>query len=263
VVYETKESVNNFTIFDLPYDTPIVKSVINETYLYYNITLKKPIIQSGPTNVILYYELKIYNKSNIENEDIIDSIDKCPEEDFIFFSNDTEGDNVTFSVELNESNYYIAASAISNETINQTIDYKLIILTAGKYYGDTNNNDYTSINTFNKSKTVNNKFKWWIILIILVILLIIIGVIIEINKKLKGIESNKKLKNKNLHKKTSENKDSKVKKIENHLKSETAMMLNYDEQKENDNIHDRNDDNKNEIENEYYHFLFVHHNLTS
>jgi cytoskeletal protein RodZ len=195
IIYETADNVNKFTIFDLSVNTPIISS-INESA--YKISAKKPTIESGPQNVEFSYTIDLYNKNNIDDEDKIESPSKpepifSDQRDNILLDDDGY---VNFTLDFTKDNhgsFYVVVAAKSNETKPQYLDYKLSILTIGKYYGDNSNNEYTSDNTFTKiNKGEGKKSKWWIALIVLGIIILIGLIVWLIFKKFKTNEEGAK-----------------------------------------------------------------------
>jgi hypothetical protein len=195
IIYETADNVNKFTIFDLSVNTPIISS-INESA--YKISVKKPTIESGPQNVEFSYTMNLYEKNKTDDEDKIESTyEKSTEfgdqKDNILLDDDGY---VNFTLDFTKDNhgsFYVVVTAKSNETKPQYLDYKLSILTIGKYYGDNSNNEYTSDNTFTKvKKGEGKKSKWWIALIVLGIIILIGLIVWLIFKKFKTNEEGAK-----------------------------------------------------------------------
>ncbi len=75
-------------------------------------------------------------------------------------------------------------SAISNEESEQILNYDIITLKAGKYYGETYTENYTPNNVLRKP-TSKKKSKWWIAIIVIGILAIL-GIVFFVCKKLKN-----------------------------------------------------------------------------
>jgi len=208
IKYELANDVSEFNIVDLIVKTPIVTSVADG----YNISLRIPVIESGPAKESLdtiFYNFTLYIFSNTISDDVIDlkngkSLSKL---NFTKRSDidETEGDYMVFFVNTSEqsekliegNSYKIAATAQliedkSDETKKQDFDYTLTTLSIGKYYGNTSSNDYNPTNTFTKinNKREGNKSKWWIALIVLAIIILIVLIVWLVCKKLKTDENN-------------------------------------------------------------------------
>jgi len=82
-------------------------------------------------------------------------------------------------------------SAISNEESPQILDYDIITLKAGKYYGETYTENYTPTNVFRKP-TPKKKSKWWIAIVIIGILAVLGAIVFFVCKNLNKEDDKKK-----------------------------------------------------------------------
>ena len=193
VQYETADSLDDFTIFNLPESIPTIQSEGDDNKTY-KLKVRKPEIIRGPTNVDYKYELKLYNLSEIEDIKDIDSLTKTLSfvENITIERNeyDSKYDIITINGINEENTFYVALSAISNEESPQILDYDIITLKAGKYYGETYTENYTPTNVFRKP-TPKKKSKWWIAIIVIGILAVLGGVAFFVYKKIKNKEVQK------------------------------------------------------------------------
>ena len=193
VQYETADSLDDFTIFNLPESTPTIKSEVVDNNMIYKLKVRKPEIIRGPTNVGYEYDLKLYNSS----EDIkdIDSLTNPPSpiEDITIETerSDSKYDIITINGINEENTFYVALSAMSNEESQQILDYDLITLKAGKYYGETYTENYTPTNVFRKP-TPKKKSKWWIAIVIIGILAVLGAIVFFVCKNLNKEDDKKK-----------------------------------------------------------------------
>ena len=74
VQYETADSLDDFTIFNLPESIPTIESEVVDYNMTYKLKVRKPEIIRGPNNVDYEYELKLYDSSKIEDIKDIDSL---------------------------------------------------------------------------------------------------------------------------------------------------------------------------------------------
>ncbi len=162
VQYETSNSLDDFTIFNLPESVLTIQSEEVDNNKKYKLKVRKPEIIRGPTNVSYEYELKLYSSSKIENIKDIDSVSNktLPFVDDITIDTDRSDpkyDIITINSKLEDNNtFYVALSAISNEESQQILDYDIITLKSGKYYGETYTENYTPTNVFRKPTPKRN-----------------------------------------------------------------------------------------------------------
>ena len=120
VQYETADSLDDFTIFNLPESIPTIESKVDENNnMTYKLKVRKPEIIIGITNVDYKYELKLYNSSEIEDIKDIDSVTKTlPVVENITIETDRSDpkyDIIPIDGIIEENTFYVALSAISNE----------------------------------------------------------------------------------------------------------------------------------------------------
>ena len=196
VQYETADSLDDFTIFNLPESIPTIESEVVDNNMTYKLKVRKPEIIRGPTNVDYQYRLRLYNLSEIEDIKDIDSLTNpaLPIVDIIIERNESDSIYDIISIDgINEENtFYVALSAISNEESPQILDYDIITLKVGKYYGETYTENYTPTNVFRKP-TPKKKSKWWIAIVIIGILAVLGAIVFFVCKNLNKEDDKKKI----------------------------------------------------------------------
>ena len=175
--YETAEDINQFPRFNYSSSKYLTLTESNGVYTVSISPINIDFNQNG-SNYFFDYILKLYNSEKI-SESEIDAARDRPDEDYYFTYNKNSSNPITFTIKstsISSGNYYLSASATSNDY--QVIDYEILrTILENKEDGG-----YKSDNSKVIEEKEKKKSKWWISLIVIGGVAIIVLVVVLVKK---------------------------------------------------------------------------------